>query len=611
MKVVTELPRQRQARRGTYAEGARGAGPQREAWGGDSRSVSCRPSAASMPTRLPPRDPLRPLRPLRTFLCVDWDSMDLLLLPRAAHHMDDASTSRAALRSSLRRLGPAARAGGREARSSTRCRTGSLAWGYMTDELYFLDSTDHLQWGYVDHPPLSIAVLALLRPLTGDGIFAIRVLPALLGAATIVLTGLIAREIGGGRTAQGLAALGGAGDAGRAGDVELLLDERVRRDPVGARRLAAAAHPQRRRTPWLWLVLGVVDGAGLLNKVSMLWFGAGVAVGLLLTPARRWLRTPWPWCAALIALADVRALRGVELAARLAVPRVQPQCRRPVQGRRACRCGVLRPADDGDGLRAARRSGSAASCIASVSRVDARYRARCCGCSSSPRRILALSRQRAAALSRAGLPDRLRGRWPCSPNAWRLRRRWLPCDRRRRSLDHRASSVAAPIATPVLSPELTVRYRDALGLRPPEERERGGALPMHLGLFFHAEALLGPLPRVFDSLTPEERARVRSSPAASARPAPSTCSAASAACRRRSAATTSTVSGVPATRRGDLMIVVHANEAELHDWFESCERRAEIDCPYCMEMMDAQAVYLCRHPRQPLRELWPSMRFYR
>lgn len=37
--------------------------------------------------------------------------------------------------------------------------SGPLAYGYMSDELYYLDSTDHLAWGYVDHPPLSIAVL--------------------------------------------------------------------------------------------------------------------------------------------------------------------------------------------------------------------------------------------------------------------------------------------------------------------------------------------------------------------------------------------------------------------------------------------------------------------
>jgi hypothetical protein len=58
---------------------------------------------------------------------------------------------------------------------------GPRAWGYMTDELYFLDSTDRLDWGFVDHPPLSIALLGVVRAVAGDSIFAIRILPALFG----------------------------------------------------------------------------------------------------------------------------------------------------------------------------------------------------------------------------------------------------------------------------------------------------------------------------------------------------------------------------------------------------------------------------------------------
>jgi hypothetical protein len=49
------------------------------------------------------------------------------------------------------------------------------------------------------------------------------------------------------------------------------------------------------------MAFGVVCGLGLMNKLSMLVFGAGLAIGLLLTPARRWLATPWPWTAAAIA----------------------------------------------------------------------------------------------------------------------------------------------------------------------------------------------------------------------------------------------------------------------------------------------------------------------
>src|SRR5262245_21571119 len=84
--------------------------------------------------------------------------------------------------------------------------SAALAWGYMTDELYYLDSIDRLDWGFVDHPPLSIAILGGAHALLGDSLFAIRLLPALLGGATVFLAGLIAREMGGGRAAQGLAA---------------------------------------------------------------------------------------------------------------------------------------------------------------------------------------------------------------------------------------------------------------------------------------------------------------------------------------------------------------------------------------------------------------------
>jgi hypothetical protein len=67
----------------------------------------------------------------------------------------------------------------------------------------------------------------------------------------------------------------------------------------------------------------------------------------------------------------------------------------------------------------------------------------------------------------------------------------------------------------------------------------------------------------------------------------------------------------PGTASGELMIVVHDSEQQLGRWFEKCERRAEIDCRYCMEMMDAKAVFLCRHPRRPLIEIWPEMKLYR
>lgn len=83
-------------------------------------------------------------------------------------------------------------------------------YGYRIDELYFLACGDHLDWGYVDHPPLIAAVAALARRLFGDSLVGLRFFPALAGAALVFLTGWITRALGGGRTAQVIAALAAA-----------------------------------------------------------------------------------------------------------------------------------------------------------------------------------------------------------------------------------------------------------------------------------------------------------------------------------------------------------------------------------------------------------------
>ena len=80
-------------------------------------------------------------------------------------------------------------------------------YGYFRDELYYIACSGHLALGYVDQPPLSILVLKLVRLVLGDSLFALRLLPALLGAAAVFLTGLTARRLGGGKFAQGLSAL--------------------------------------------------------------------------------------------------------------------------------------------------------------------------------------------------------------------------------------------------------------------------------------------------------------------------------------------------------------------------------------------------------------------
>ena len=70
-------------------------------------------------------------------------------------------------------------------------------YGYFRDELYYIACGQHLAFGYVDQPPLSILLLRLSQFLLGDSLHAIRLLPALAGAGMVALTGVIACQLGG------------------------------------------------------------------------------------------------------------------------------------------------------------------------------------------------------------------------------------------------------------------------------------------------------------------------------------------------------------------------------------------------------------------------------
>ena len=147
--------------------------------------------------------------------------------------------------------------------------SGPLAYGYMSDELYYLEGADRLAWGYVDHPPLSLALLKLVRGVLGDSLLALRLAPALAGCGTLILTASLARELGGGRTAQGLAAL-----AALVAPVYLALTGFYSMNAFEPLLWTAAALLVARiingADARYWLLLGAVLGLSLLNKISTL-----------------------------------------------------------------------------------------------------------------------------------------------------------------------------------------------------------------------------------------------------------------------------------------------------------------------------------------------------
>ncbi|HET9325677.1 MAG TPA: glycosyltransferase family 39 protein [Candidatus Eisenbacteria bacterium] len=178
---------------------------------------------------------------------------------------------------------------------------GLTRYGWFRDEFYYVACARRLTWGYVDHPPLSIAVLALVRGVAGESLFAIRLTAAVAGAATVYFTARLAREMGGGAFAQALAGLAallapiflGITRFYSMNAFDVLIWTLASLALIGALREGGARR---------WSMLGLWMGLGLLNKISMMWFGIGLLAGLVWTSHRRHLLTPWPYLAAAVAV---------------------------------------------------------------------------------------------------------------------------------------------------------------------------------------------------------------------------------------------------------------------------------------------------------------------
>jgi 4-amino-4-deoxy-L-arabinose transferase-like glycosyltransferase len=173
-------------------------------------------------------------------------------------------------------------------------------YGYFVDEFNYLACSRHLDWGYVDHPPLIALFTWITRFVLGDSLPAIRFLPAVAGAAEVWITALLARELGGRRFAQCLAAIAVLVAPGiLAGDNLLSMNAFEPLFWMGCAYLTIRMVKTGNGKLWIWF--GVLSGFGLENKYSMLIFGAGLVVGLLLTPQRRVLASGWLWIGGAIA----------------------------------------------------------------------------------------------------------------------------------------------------------------------------------------------------------------------------------------------------------------------------------------------------------------------
>lgn len=155
-------------------------------------------------------------------------------------------------------------------------------YGWQRDELYYAVAGRHLQGGYVEFPPLTALVSALARVLFGWSLVGFRAFAILAGSGTVLVAALVARELGGGRRAQALAAV-------CVGFSPILIATNGLFQPVSFDQLATVV------VLWLalrlalgrgsWPLLGLAVGVGLETKYTL-----GVVVAVLAAAFLVWRR---------------------------------------------------------------------------------------------------------------------------------------------------------------------------------------------------------------------------------------------------------------------------------------------------------------------------------
>ena len=175
-------------------------------------------------------------------------------------------------------------------------------YGYHRDELYFVAAGERLDWGYADQGPLTPLIARAMSEIAPDSLVVLRLPSAVAAGVIVLLTGLLARELGGGRRAELVAAACTAvavivlfnGHLLSTSTFDLLVWTAVTWLVVRAVRTGDDR---------LWLAAGVALGLGLLNKPLPAFLAVGLLAGVMIAGPRRLLRNPYVWSGAAIALA--------------------------------------------------------------------------------------------------------------------------------------------------------------------------------------------------------------------------------------------------------------------------------------------------------------------
>ncbi len=472
------------------------------------------------------------------------------------------------------------------------------------DEFYYLACAARLDAGYVDHPPLSVWLLAGVRAMLGDSVAAVRLLPALAAGATTAVAGMLARAMGAQRTGMVLAALFAAG-------VPILhalasfYSMNAFEPLLWGITLLCLFRALDRQRPRDWMWLGLLLGIGLMNKHTMILLPAALLPALLLTGQRRVLGTKGPWIAAAITCCIVLpnilwqwayGFPSLEFYANATKYKNIPTSPLEMVFLQSMVGNIF----------------FLPVWIAGVwwLFVHDNGRWRFLGWTVISTYLIFLATQ-------SSRPDRIAGMYVlCAAAGGGALGAWLA----HRAALARSGAIAAitlagiamlPLVLPLFPPVTQSRVMGLAGMNRQFEKDQRAPLPQHLADRFGWRDMAADIARACALLTPEERA-------VAAIGASNYGEAGALEYYREEynlpptlATHNSYFHWGPGDTSGEVMIMIGTSEEELHEMFEDVQNTWIIHWGgFAMGFENDLPIYICRRPRVPLKELWPKLKKY-
>jgi hypothetical protein len=482
-----------------------------------------------------------------------------------------------------------------------------LGYGYFIDEFYYIACSKRLALGYVDHPPFSIWLLALSRGVLGDALPALRLLPALAAAATVFLTGRIARALGCGRPGESLAAL-----AALVAPVYLIIGGYYSMNAFELLVWTACGwfliKILRDHESTGWLAVGVLAGIGLEFKHTMILYVIAFLVGLAISPSRGILRTRHALLGGVIALAILlpnliwQAAHGFPSLEFYRNAMIFKNAPKPPLEVVLDQIIVMNPL--------ALPLWLAGLWFCLVRPEGRSYRA--FGWSYLLLIVIMVA-------SRSSRPDRIVAAYPVLFAAGaRLSERFATGGRRSLLVKAAVPAIAAggivlaPIAAPVLPPAALVKYMHVLGISFQIERGKTAKLPQWLADRFGWEERVAEVGRVWRTLSPGEREHAVI--LAGGYGTAGSIEFYGARYGLGGVRVISTHNNYflwgPGKDPIEVVVALLVPPERLQQGFEDVRQAGLAECEYCMGYESRVPIYVARGPRVDLREVWPQLKNY-